>query len=92
MLRRAQAPGLGEATSQTEPSSLQENHPPAPDRIYYRLTEQGRVARLQPIVVNTRRMRTDRTMMLKTRFIFCLFSRLLHFALNRQFLGILRHS
>ena len=33
--------GWVEATNQTEPSSLQENHPPAPDRIYYRAYRTG---------------------------------------------------
>lgn len=33
--------GWVEATGQSEASSLQENYPPAPDRIYYRLTPEG---------------------------------------------------
>jgi hypothetical protein len=30
-----------EATSETESSSIQENYPPAPERIYYRITQNG---------------------------------------------------
>ena len=30
-----------EVTSETEPSSIQENYPPAPERTYYRLTKRG---------------------------------------------------
>ncbi len=33
--------GWVEVTHETEPSSIQENYPPAPERIYYRLTEKG---------------------------------------------------
>ena len=33
--------GWVEATERTEPSSFQENYPPAPERTYYRLTEKG---------------------------------------------------
>ena len=33
--------GWVEATSQTEPSTIQDYHPPAPSRVYYRLTEKG---------------------------------------------------
>ena len=33
-----------ETTGQSEPSSIQENYSPAPDRVYYRLTEAGREA------------------------------------------------
>jgi hypothetical protein len=33
--------GWVEATQETEPSSIQENYPPAPSRVYYRLTEKG---------------------------------------------------
>jgi hypothetical protein len=30
-----------EATSETEPSAIQDNYPPAPKRVYYRLTKEG---------------------------------------------------
>jgi len=30
-----------EATSETEPSAIQDNYPPAPERVYYRLTKKG---------------------------------------------------
>jgi len=30
-----------EATSETEPSAIQDNYPPAPERVYYRLTRKG---------------------------------------------------
>jgi hypothetical protein len=30
-----------EATEVTEPSAIQDNYPPAPERVYYRLTEDG---------------------------------------------------
>ena len=30
-----------EATSETEPSAIQDNYPPAPERVYYRLTREG---------------------------------------------------
>ena len=33
--------GWVEATSETEPSAIQDNYPPAPERVYYRLTPQG---------------------------------------------------
>lgn len=33
--------GWVETTSETEPSAIQENYPPAPQRTYYRLTEKG---------------------------------------------------
>jgi hypothetical protein len=33
--------GWVEESSQKEPSSIQENYPPAPERIYYRLTKEG---------------------------------------------------
>lgn len=33
--------GWVETTNITEPSSIQENYSPAPDRIYYRLTQEG---------------------------------------------------
>jgi len=33
--------GWVEVTGQTEPSAIQDYHPPAPDRIYYRLTDKG---------------------------------------------------
>lgn len=33
-----------EATGSTEPSSIQDNYPPAPGRVYYRLTEKGKHA------------------------------------------------
>ena len=33
--------GWVELAGQTEPSSIQENYPPAPERIYYRLTKKG---------------------------------------------------
>ena len=33
--------GWVEATGQTETSAIQDSHPPAPDRTYYRLTEKG---------------------------------------------------
>jgi len=33
--------GWVEATGQTEASTIQDYHPPAPDRVYYRLTEKG---------------------------------------------------
>ena len=33
--------GWVEVTERTEPSSIQENYPPAPARTYYRLTEKG---------------------------------------------------
>jgi hypothetical protein len=38
MLKRL---GWVEATSETEPSSIQENYPPAPERVYYRITQNG---------------------------------------------------
>jgi DNA-binding PadR family transcriptional regulator len=37
--------GWVEVTSETEPSSIQENYPPAPERTYYRLTDKGVEAR-----------------------------------------------
>ena len=37
--------GWIEATAFTEPSAIQDNYPPAPERIYYRLTEDGIEAR-----------------------------------------------
>jgi len=36
--------GWVEETGRTEPSTIQEYHPPAPDRAYYRLTEKGKEA------------------------------------------------
>jgi len=33
--------GWVETTSETEPSSIQDNYPPAPERGYYRLTKEG---------------------------------------------------
>ena len=36
--------GRVEETGRTEPSTIQEYHPPAPDRVYYRLTEKGKEA------------------------------------------------
>ena len=33
--------GWVEVTDQTEPSAIQDNYPPAPQRVYYRLTKQG---------------------------------------------------
>ncbi|MDP2730519.1 MAG: hypothetical protein Q8O55_08545 [Dehalococcoidales bacterium] len=33
--------GWVEEAGQTEPSSIQENYPPAPERAYYRLTREG---------------------------------------------------
>jgi hypothetical protein len=33
--------GWVEVTSEKEPSSIQENYPPAPERTYYRLTKKG---------------------------------------------------
>ena len=36
--------GWVEVTDQTETSTIQEYHPPAPDRIYYRLTQEGKKA------------------------------------------------
>ena len=30
-----------EITNETEPSSIQDNYPPAPQRVYYRLTLKG---------------------------------------------------
>ncbi len=33
--------GWVEATGETEPSSIQENYPPARERVYYRLTKSG---------------------------------------------------
>ncbi|MFC1955089.1 hypothetical protein ACFLWZ_00880 [Chloroflexota bacterium] len=30
-----------EVTSETEPSAIQDNYPPAPERTYYRLTKKG---------------------------------------------------
>jgi hypothetical protein len=36
--------GWVEETGKTEPSAIQEDYPPAPPRVYYRLTEAGRTA------------------------------------------------
>ena len=36
--------GWVESTNETEPSAIQDNYPPAPGRVYYRLTEKGRDA------------------------------------------------
>jgi len=36
--------GWVEITNETEPSAIQDNYPPAPERTYYRLTKQGREA------------------------------------------------
>ena len=36
--------GWVEETGKTESSTIQEYHPPAPDRVYYRLTEKGKEA------------------------------------------------
>jgi DNA-binding PadR family transcriptional regulator len=33
--------GWVETTSETEPSAIQDNYPPVPQRTYYRLTEKG---------------------------------------------------
>ena len=33
--------GWVETTDETEPSTIQDNYPPAPERVYYRLTEEG---------------------------------------------------
>jgi len=33
--------GWVETTNKTEPSSIQDNYPPAPQRVYYRLTKKG---------------------------------------------------
>ncbi len=33
--------GWVETTNETEPSSIQDNYPPAPQRVYYRLTKNG---------------------------------------------------
>jgi hypothetical protein len=33
--------GWVDATSETEPSSIQDNYPPAPQRVYYHLTQKG---------------------------------------------------
>jgi len=33
--------GWVETTDRKEPSSIQENYPPAPERTYYRLTKEG---------------------------------------------------
>ena len=33
-----------EETGQSEPSAIQDNYPPAPERVYYRLTEEGKRA------------------------------------------------
>lgn len=33
--------GWVEATGVTEPSTIQDNYPPAPERVYYRLTQKG---------------------------------------------------
>ena len=33
--------GWVDATSETEPSSIQDNYPPAPERVYYHLTQKG---------------------------------------------------
>ena len=41
MLKRL---GWVEKSDRTEPSAIQDNHPPAPSRIYYRLTDAGRAA------------------------------------------------
>ena len=40
--------GWVEVTGQTEPSTIQDYHPPAPDRIYYRLTREGKEAGEEP--------------------------------------------
>ncbi len=36
--------GCVEVTRETEPSAIQDNYPPAPRRVYYRLTRQGKEA------------------------------------------------
>lgn len=36
--------GWVEATGQTEPSGIQDNYPPAPNRVYYYLTQKGKEA------------------------------------------------
>ena len=36
--------GWVEATNETEPSAIQDNYPPAPERVYYRLTQEGKDA------------------------------------------------
>ena len=33
--------GWVEVTNKTEPSAIQDNYPPAPERVYYRLTKEG---------------------------------------------------
>lgn len=39
--------GWVEPAGQTEPSAIQDNYPPAPGRVYYRLTEKGKSAGLE---------------------------------------------
>jgi len=41
--------GWVEETGKTEPSTIQEDYPPAPPRVYYRLTEAGRTASMAEI-------------------------------------------
>jgi hypothetical protein len=41
--------GWVEATGQTEPSAIQEDYPPAPSRVYYRITAAGRKASSEEI-------------------------------------------
>jgi hypothetical protein len=41
--------GWVEETGKTEPSAIQEDYPPAPPRVYYRLTEAGRTASMAEI-------------------------------------------
>ncbi len=40
--------GWVEVTDQTEPSAIQDNYPPAPGRVYYRLTKEGIEAGVEP--------------------------------------------
>jgi len=41
--------GLVKETGKTEPSAIQEDYPPAPPRVYYRLTEAGRTVSMAEI-------------------------------------------
>jgi len=41
--------GWVEETGETEPSGLQDSYPPAPSRVYYRLTEAGKKATLAEV-------------------------------------------
>ena len=42
-------PGWVEETGRTEPSELQDDYPPAPSRVYYRITDAGRKAALAEV-------------------------------------------